>query len=352
MPDFLSGLIKSIRPYAAGEQPKDKKYIKLNTNENAYPPSPAVTRAIASYPKAALRLYPDPNSSMLKEAISKRENLPVQNIFAGNGSDEILALCFPSFFERGDKCAVFPDITYSFYPVYCNFFGIPYKTVALTKDFEIDLDDYRHIDCRGIIIANPNAPTGRAADYDKLKKLISEKADTLFIIDEAYADFYGKSFAALVLEYNNLLVIKTLSKGFSLAGIRCGYALGNIELIKGLELSRDSFNSYPVDRLCESAAAAALGDTEYYRAVNQRIVKSRAELERALTNLGMRVISSDANFILAGHQKGGEYIYKALKSMGVLVRYFANDRIKEFVRITIGKKAENKALLKCLAKIL
>jgi len=353
MKNLLSRLINNIEPYMAGEQPKDKQYIKLNTNENPYPPTPKVKEVLNSFDYEKLKLYPDPNSSLLKNALAKSEDILPENIFIGNGSDEVLALCFPTFFNREEKEVVFADITYSFYPVYCNFFGINFIKKNLDDDFKININDYLNLkNAQGIIIANPNAPTGRGIELDIIEKIVKENSDKVVIIDEAYIDFYRKSAVKLTKIYDNLLVVKTFSKSYSLAGIRCGYAVGNKKLIDGLECSKNSFNSYPIDRICEAVCTAAVCDKEYYDKINNEIIAEREILEKELNKLGLIVIPSNSNFVLAGYPNYGKILYEQLKDKGILVRYFDKDRLKSFIRITIGSKSENFALITKIKSII
>jgi histidinol-phosphate aminotransferase len=353
MKNYLSNLVNSIKPYAAGEQPKDKKYIKLNTNENPYPPSPKVKEAILNYNFDNLKLYPDPDSTLLKNAIAKKEGVNPENVFIGNGSDEVLALCFPTFFNRDDKDIAFADITYSFYPVFCDFFGINCRKINVEEDFSIFLTSYLYLkNVQGKIIANPNAPTGRGIELTNIKKIVQSNPDILVLIDEAYMDFFKQSAVELTKTYKNVIVVKTFSKSYSLAGIRCCYAIGDKELIAGLETSKNSFNSYPIDRLCEVICSAAINDSSYYDSINNKIIEEREILQKELKKLGLIVIPSNSNFIFAGLPNKGKLLYEKLKEKGILVRYFEKDRIKSYIRITIGSKDENYALITNLRDII
>lgn len=346
---FESKLCRGIKPYTAGEQPKDCNYIKLNTNENPYPPPPSVNEVIKNLDYKRLRLYPDNNCADLINALAETENVSAENVFAGNGSDEVLALCFPAFF---DSEIVFADITYSFYKVFADLFKIKYRLIPLNDDFTININDYFNIKEQAIIIANPNAPTGIALQPEQIKSILDKNPDKLVIIDEAYVDFFGKSCVCLTKTYDNLLVVKTFSKSYSLAGIRCGYAVGNKELITALNKIKDSFNSYPLDAVCQKVCVAALGDAEYHNEVISKIVKTREKFTAELKNIGFEVLPSDANFVFAKHKPprpcgaplergmGGKDLYLKLKDNKILVRHFDKPRITGFVRITIGTDAE------------
>ena len=268
---YLSKFLSSLSPYTAGEQPKDKRYVKLNTNENPYPPSPKVSAALRAFDTENLKRYPAPDADALREAIARAEGVEKDNVFCGNGSDEVLALCVRAFFDSDGKGAAFADLTYSFYPVFCSFFSVPYKSVALKEDYTMNLSALTKQDVQGILIANPNAPTGIGIPRKEMEAFVRDNADKIVIADEAYMGFYGESLAPLTKEYKNLLVVKTFSKYYSLAGIRCGYALGDKELIRGLFTAKDCFNSYPVDALCQAACAAAVLDGEYYERAAEKV---------------------------------------------------------------------------------
>ncbi|MEG1646149.1 MAG: histidinol-phosphate transaminase [Clostridia bacterium] len=352
MNNYLSKLCNEIQPYVAGEQPQDKKYIKLNTNENPYAPSPSVYNAIKNFEIENLRLYPDPENKILKEAIAGKYGVDTTNIFVGNGSDEVLALCFPAFFDR-DSQVVFPDITYSFYPVFCNFFGVGYQTIPLNEKFKINLDDYKNIDADGIIIANPNAPTGIALTVNEIEEIVSTNLDKVVIIDEAYTSFAHQSALTLVAKYENLLIVKTFSKSYNLAGVRCGYAVGNANLINGLKRVKNSFNSYTVNYMTERIAAASLLDFNYHMSTVETIIAIRDIVSQKMRMLGFNVLPSSANFILAEHSEvEGNELYKRLKERGILVRYFNKPRISNFIRITVGKREDMETFLEIIADIL
>lgn len=355
MNGFLSKLASSVSPYVAGEQLNDKKYVKLNTNENPYPPAPAVESALRGLDAGELRLYPAPNADGLREKIAQAEGLKKENIFCGNGSDEVLALCFPAFFDPDGKGACFANITYSFYPVFCDFFSVPKKILPLDSDYRFDLAAFSAEDCRGYFITNPNAPTGIGIEREEILDFVKKNPRKLVIVDEAYMDFYGQSVSGYVNEYDNLLVVKTFSKSYSLAGIRCGYAAGNASLIDGLFRVKDCFNSYPLDRVCQAVCAAAISaeSREYYRTATEKVVTERARVTSELRKMGFFVPESRANFVFAGYERtGGKYLYENLKSRGVLVRYWNTPLLKNFLRITIGTPEQNAALLSALREIL
>jgi histidinol-phosphate aminotransferase len=339
MSKYWSEITKSVEPYVCGEQPKDKKYVKLNTNESPYGPSPKVLNAIKNAANEDLRLYPDPNCDQLSETIAKYYNLDKKQVFIGNGSDEVLAFAFLTFFNQ-DETIIFPDISYSFYPVYANLYNIDYKLAKLKDDFSIPVDEFL-TENGGIVIPNPNAPTGRQLELDSIKSILDNNPNKVVIIDEAYIDFGGTSAVGLIREYPNLLVVHTLSKSRSLAGIRVGFALGQEELIDGLNRIKNSFNSYTIDRVAAVAAVEAIKDEEYFKECTSRIIKTREKVTEELSELGFNVIPSKANFIFAGHPKypTGE-LFAKLRGKGVLVRYFNKDRINNYLRISIGSEEE------------
>ncbi|MDR0400102.1 MAG: aminotransferase class I/II-fold pyridoxal phosphate-dependent enzyme [Treponema sp.] len=346
---YWSGLLRRLSPYVPGEQPRDRQFIKLNTNENPYPPSPRVIEAIGRAAGEALRLYPDPECTELREAVAARYGVKPSQVFAGNGSDEILAFAFAAFFPpstAGDRAAeraiLFPDITYSFYPVYADLWALPYRTIPLDGDFAIRPEDYR-IPNGGIIFPNPNAPTGRVLDAAAILSLAEwqERQGRVLIVDEAYIAFGGQTLIPRISSYPNLLLIHTLSKSASLAGLRAGFAVGQEELIEGLRRVRDSFNSYTLDRLAQAAAAAALADGPYYEELARRIVSTRARTAAGLENLGLKVIPSAANFLFIRFPGlSGAGALAALRERGILVRRFDRDRIADFLRVSIGADEE------------
>ncbi len=351
---FLSNKARKIQPYTAGEQPRDKKYVKLNTNENPYPPSTKALAALDGGVFDRLNLYPDPNATALREAIAKVEGVSVENVFCGNGSDEVLAFCFPAFFDEGGKGACFANFTYSFYEVFAQFFHIEKKIVPLCEEFYLDLDEMAKTDCQGYFICNPNAPTGTGYSMEEMEKFISSVPDKIVIADEAYMDFFGQSCVPLTNKYDNLLVVKTFSKSYSLAGIRCGYAVGNAALIDGLFRMKDCFNSYPVDLLCQVFCREAVLDTEYHEKTVGLVVSERERVRDELIKMGFTVPKSVSNFLFAGRCEGlsGQELYTKLRDMGMLVRFWNKPFLCDFCRITVGSPAQNDALISALKKIL
>jgi histidinol-phosphate aminotransferase len=358
MSDYWNRRVKNITPYVPGEQPRDRQFVKLNTNENPYPPSPKVIEAMR---KAAenLRLYPEPSSVDLREAAAARYGLKAEQVFPGNGSDEALAFAFAAFFESGGAPVLFPDITYSFYPVYADLWDIPFSTVPLREDFSLDPGAYLR-ESGGVVFPNPNAPTGMALPLDGIRKIAeaTKRNKKVFIVDEAYIAFADKAGTALPLldEFPNLLLVRTLSKEASLAGLRAGFALGSAELIEGLCRVRDSFNSYTMDRLAQAGAAAALADVSYYNEINRRIIATRSRLSAGLERLGFTVLPSQANFIFvsppAGRGKSAGNFFTALRERGFLVRYFDKKRIDNFLRVTIGTDTDMDAFLEACKEIM
>lgn len=353
MTNFLSEKARSLAPYTAGEQPKDKRYIKLNTNENPYPPSPKASAVLKEFEGDRLRLYPDPQAEELRKAIARAEGVSVENVFCGNGSDEVLALCFPAFFDTNGAGACFPEITYSFYEVFARFFSVPVQTVPLKEEFCIDLQALKGVNCQGYFLANPNAPTGVGIPRDEIERFLSSVPDRMVVADEAYMDFYGQSCAPLTQKYPNLLVVKTFSKSYSLAGIRCGYAVGNPDLIDGLFRMKDCFNSYPLDALCQAVCRAAVEDRAYHEKTVNDVIGERNRLQTQLRELGFVVPESAANFLFAGRAKlSGKEIYTRLKEEGVLVRFWEKPFLRDFCRITVGTKEQNDVLIEKLKQIL
>ena len=350
--NYLSRRCKSILPYTAGEQPQDKKYVKLNTNECPYPPSPEVEKTVRDFETARLRLYPDPENTKLVSVIAQKHGLAPENVFVGNGSDEVLCMCFPAFFDENDTVA-YADVTYSFYKVWAHMFDVKSKKIPLDDEFKLLHTDYLSMQgVNGIIICNPNAPTGTALGRLDLLKIVETNPDKIVIVDEAYGEFASCSVANRVVDYPNLLVVKTLSKAYALAGARCGYALGSKSLIDGLRTVKNSMNSYTVNALTEAVAIAALSDKKYYAGLVDKINSQREETADALRELGFEVLPSSSNFIFARHKSiSGSEIYFQLKENGVLVRHFKSDRISDFVRITIGTRDEMKTLLTEITKI-
>ena len=351
MSKFWNETVNKIEPYVPGEQPRDKKYVKLNTNENPYPPSKKVLEAVKNSANEDLRLYPDPVCTELSQAIANFYDLDKENVFLGNGSDEVLAFSFMTFFSK-DKTILFPDISYSFYPVYAEFFGLNYKMVPLDEDFNIQLEELKK-ENGGVILPNPNAPTGKYIDTDKLKELLEANKDSVVIIDEAYIDFGGESMVKYIKDYKNLLVVQTFSKSRSLAGARIGFALGDNELIEGLNRVKNSINSYTIDRVALNAGKAAIEDKEYFEETRNKIIKTRENVIKTLREMGFKVLDSKANFIFASHKNfEGQYLYEELRNRGVLVRFFNKDRIDKFLRITIGTDEEMDILIEKLKEII
>ena len=355
MSRFWSRVVRDLTPYVPGEQPKIANLIKLNTNENPYPPSPKALAAIQAEldgDAARLRLYPDPNADLLKAAVARRYAVTPAQVFVGNGSDEVLAHVFMALLKH-EQPILFPDISYSFYPVYCGLYGVEYATVPLADDFAIDPDGYCGRPNGGIIFPNPNAPTGRLLPLDAVERIVAANPDSVVVVDEAYVDFGGKSAISLVDRHDNLLVIHTLSKSRSLAGLRVGYAVGHPDLIEALERVKNSFNSYPLDRLAIAGAVAAIDDQAYFDQTCAAVVATRDALTADLAGLGFEVLPSAANFIFARHpaHDAGE-LAKALRERNIIVRHFRQPRIDQFLRITVGTDAECQALTDALRAIL
>lgn len=351
MSRFWSDIVHTLTPYVPGEQPKVSNLIKLNTNENPFGPSPKVLDALAAETNEALRLYPDPNASDLKSAIGNYYDVDTSYVFVGNGSDEVLAHTFAGLLKH-DKPLLFPDISYSFYPVYCGLYQITPTTIPLNDSLQINLEDYA-TDNGGIIFPNPNAPTGQYLPLTEVRRLLERNTDTVVVIDEAYIDFGGESAISLVKEFPNLLVIQTFSKSRSLAGLRVGFAVGDPALIAGLERIKNSFNSYPLDRLAIHGAVAALEDQAYFEQCCNKIIATRTKLSQQLNELGFEVLPSATNFIFAKHiTENAEEIALKLRGKSIIVRHFKQARIQDFLRISIGTDAECQALVDALQKIL
>jgi histidinol-phosphate aminotransferase len=351
MSRFWSPIVHTLTPYVPGEQPKVTNLLKLNTNESPYAPSPKVLEAIHSATDDTLRLYPDPNAEALKQTLADYHHLQADQVFVGNGSDEVLAHTFQALLKQ-DQPLLFPDITYSFYPVYCGLYEIDYRTVALNDRFEIDIADYQGA-CGGIIFPNPNAPTGCLLNLGSIEALLQAQPDVVVVIDEAYIDFGGQSAATLINRYPNLLVIQTLSKSRALAGLRVGFALGQAPLIEALERVKNSFNSYPLDRLAIPAAIAAFEDEAYFKACCDKIIATREHLVTRMQAMGFEVLPSAANFVFATHpQRSAAELAQQLREQAIIVRHFKAPRIESFLRITIGTDEQNQRLLKTLEQIL
>lgn len=350
MSKFWSPFVKNLVPYVPGEQPKLTKLVKLNTNENPYGPSPKALAAMQAELNENLRLYPDPNSDLLKQAVAKYYGINASKVFLGNGSDEVLAHIFHGLFQH-DLPLLFPDISYSFYPVYCGLYGITSEPVPLDEQFQIRVADYAKPN-GGIIFPNPNAPTGCVLALDAVEQLLKASPDSVVVVDEAYIDFGGETAISLVDRYPNLLVTQTLSKSRSLAGLRVGLAVGHPDLIEALERVKNSFNSYPLDRLAIVGAAAAFEDREYFQKTCQLVIDSREKLVAQLEVKGFEVLPSAANFIFArhpGHDAAG--LAAKVREQGVIVRHFKQERIAQFLRISIGTPEQNQALIDALGEL-
>lgn len=350
MSKFWSPFVKELVPYVPGEQPKLAKLVKLNTNENPYGPSPLAIAAMQAEVNDQLRLYPDPNSDHLKQAVADFYGVKTAQVFVGNGSDEVLAHAFHGLFQHG-KPLLFPDISYSFYPVYCGLYGITPQVIELDKQFQIQVEDYARPN-GGIIFPNPNAPTGCLLALDSIERLLQLNTESVVVVDEAYIDFGGESAISLVDKYPNLLVTQTLSKSRSLAGLRVGFAVGHVDLIEALERIKNSFNSYPLDRMAIAGAAAAFADREYFERTCQAVIDSREHVVTGLKQLGFEVLPSAANFVFAKHlTRDAAELATQLREQGVIVRHFKQARIAQFLRITIGTPEQNRALLDALQGI-
>lgn len=350
MSRYWSSVVRNLSPYVPGEQPRRDDVIKLNTNENPYDPSPHVLSAIASA-TARLRLYPDPRATGLRIAIADRFGVAADQVFVGNGSDEVLAHAFQALLKH-DAPLLFPDITYSFYPVYCDLYGIGYETVPLDPAMRVRIGDYRR-PCGALILPNPNAPTGIALPRDAIEAVVAEHPDQVVVVDEAYVDFGAESAVPLVARHANLLVVQTLSKSWALAGLRVGFALGQRPLIEALERVKDSFNSYPLDGLAQAGAEAALRDDAWFEATRARIMASRDALTEDLHGLGFEVLPSRTNFVFARHpDHPGARLAARLRERGILVRHFPKPRITDFLRITVGTQDACRHLVTALGDIL
>ena len=352
MSRYWSAVVHGLTPYVPGEQPRMPDLIKLNTNENPYGPSPRVLDAVRAEVGDALRLYPDPTSASLRRALASLHRVTVEQVFVGNGSDEVLAHTFQALL-RHDAPLLFPDITYSFYPVYCRLYGIAFHEVPLSVAFEVRIEDYQ-MPNGGIVLPNPNAPTGRLTESSGIERLLRANPDSVVVIDEAYVDFGGTSIVPLVSRYPNLLVTRTLSKSHALAGLRVGYAIGNADLIQALTRVKDSFNSYPVDRLAQAGALAAIEDTTHAEVNCRRIIASRGRLTASLEGLGFEVVPSAANFVLARYPgRDGAELTARLREQGIIVRHFkAPQRIAPYVRITVGADSQCEVLISALRELL
>ena len=347
MSRFWSPFVKNLVPYVPGEQPKLTRLIKLNTNENPYGPSPKALEAMRGELNDNLRLYPDPNSDRLKQAVAEYYGVSSGQVFVGNGSDEVLAHIFHGLFQHGAPL-LFPDVSYSFYPVYCGLYGIPFEQIALDEQFQIRVEDYAKPN-GGIIFPTPNAPTGCLLALEAIEQLLQANPDSVVVVDEAYIDFGGQTAISLVDRYDNLLVTQTLSKSRSLAGLRVGLAVGHPDLIDALERIKNSFNSYPLDRMAIVGAAVAFEDREYFDETCRQVIDSREALVAQLQAKGFEVLPSAANFIFARHpQHDAAELAARLREQGVIVRHFKQARVAQFLRITIGTPQMNQALVDAL----
>lgn len=350
MSKYWSEIVHRLTPYVPGEQPKLTNLVKLNTNENPYGPSPKVIEALKAEAADSLRLYPDPNSDALKAAVAEYHGLQANQVFVGNGSDEVLAHTFQALLKH-DAPLLFPDITYSFYPVYCGLYGIQYQVIPLNEQFEIDINDYQRPN-GGVIFPNPNAPTGIPLPLAEVERLVAN-TQAVVVVDEAYVDFGTESAVKLINTHANLLVVQTLSKARSLAGLRVGFALGNADLIEALTRVKDSFNSYPLDRFASAGAIAAMRDQIYFEETCKRVVATRKKLVAEMSGLGFEVLPSGANFIFARHKEhdGAELTVK-LRERSIIVRHFRHpERIAPYMRITVGTDEECRKLVDALKEI-
>lgn len=342
--------LRTIEPYVPGEQPNLPAMIKLNTNENPYPPSPKVVEVLKSFDCDSLRLYPDPNSQLLADALAKRYGLASDQVFLGVGSDDVLAIAFMTFFNS-KKPILFPDITYSFYDVWAELFQIPYERPALDEHFDLIREDY-YKENGGVVIANPNAPTGVLQNIDFLRDVIEHNRDVVVIIDEAYADFSESSALELTKEYDNVLIVQTYSKSRSLAGMRIGYAMGNPELIKAMNDVRYSYNSYPMTRLSVALGVAALEDETYFQDTVAKVIETREWTKEQLKRLGFSFRDSRTNFIFAAHESvPAVQIFDALREKHIFVRHFSQKRIDNYLRISIGTREEMERFIEETEKI-
>ena len=351
MKKYWSRRIRDMVPYVPGEQPKDRVFIKLNTNENPYPPSPKALEALREAADDRLRLYPDPECTQLRAAIAAAHGLSPEQVFAGNGSDEVLAFCFQAFFDP-DRPVCFADITYTFYAVYAEYFGLTPRLIPLGEDFSLPVAPFCTGDSGGVVVANPNAPTGLEVHRADLVRILESNPQAVVLVDEAYIDFGGISADALVDRYDNLVVVRTLSKGHGLAGLRVGYALGHPDLMAALRCVRDSINSYTVDRAAQAAAAASIADRAYFEHQAARVQATRTRSAAQLRGLGFEVTDSKANFLFVHHPKvAAKTLLDGLRQRGILVRWFDRPRISGHLRITVGTDEEMDALCAALREL-
>jgi histidinol-phosphate aminotransferase len=355
MSQYWSAVVHNLTPYIPGEQPKINNLVKLNTNEHPFGPSPKALQAIRDAVNDSLRLYPDPNADALKSALAKHHGVQNNQVFVGNSSDEVLAHAFMGLLKH-DKPLYFPDITYSFYPVYCGLYDINYRSIALSENFKINVEDYLPQGDKAagaIIFPNPNAPTGVALPLHEVEKIVAANPQAVVLIDEAYVDFGAQSAISLVDKYPNLVVAHTFSKSRSLAGLRVGYAIGQAALIEALERVKNSFNSYPLDRLALAGAVASVQDNDFFTESCAKVIAIREELVCTLSELGFEVLPSSANFVFARHPKhDGASLASALRERAIIVRHFKSPRIDQFLRITVGTPEQCQILAKALSEIL
>ncbi len=350
MKEFWSSRIRDLTPYTPGEQPQTRRFMKLNTNENPYPPSPKALEAIRANANESLKLYPDPEGTLLREAVAQVYGVRPTQVFVGNGSDEVLAFAFQAFYGIGDTI-VFPDITYSFYPVYANLFGIRYRTVPLRDDFTMPVDALIGGN-DGVVITNPNAPTGIELPQEELRNIIAGNPDVVVLVDEAYIDFGGTSALPLVEEYPNLLVVQTLSKSRALAGLRASFAIGSENLITALNCVKNSINSYTLDRLAIAGGAAAVADVPYFREHCAMVAATRERVSKGLKELGFTVLPSKANFIFISHPAvPARALFAQLREAGILVRHFDLPRIDNFLRVSIGTDPDMDTFLRVIKEL-
>ncbi len=351
MSRFWSHSVRDLKPYIPGEQPRHRQLVKLNTNESPYPPSPRVMAAIAATSEDSLRLYPDPESDALRCVLATRSGLEPNQVFVGNGSDEVLAHAFRALMQHGRPVA-FPDITYSFYPVWARLFDLPISQIPLREDFTVEVDDFNG-DFGGVLLPNPNAPTSIALGLEHIRRLLRAHPDTVVVIDEAYVDYGVESAVSIVPEFDNLLVVQTMSKSRGLAGLRVGMAFGHPDLIEGLNRVKNSFNSYPLDAVAQQAAVAAVEDEAWFSECCSKVVATRTRLAAELNAMGFAVLPSSANFLFVRHP-GYEAsdLFEGLRKEGVIVRYFRHPRIDQFLRISIGTDEQCERLLAVLSDLL
>ena len=349
---YWSSRIQDLVPYTPGEQPKDRQFIKLNTNENPYPPSPRALEAIRAACGGDLRLYPDPEATALRQAIANYHGLSPEQVFCGNGSDEVLGFCFYAFFSPGKK-VVFPDITYSFYPVYAQLFQLDYEELPLDEGFSLPVDRFLGGN-GGAVICNPNAPTGKALPLEDIRRILAANPDVVVMVDEAYADFGARSAVELLGEFSNLVVVRTLSKSRSLAGMRIGYALGSPDLVAAVGCVKNSFNSYPLDRLALAAGQAAMEDVDYFEWTRRQIMATRDHTAARLKELGFTVLDSNTNFLFLSHPAvSGPDLQQGLRDRDILVRRFNSPaRIRDYLRVSIGTDKDMAAFCAACEEIL